>query len=303
MPRFSGIVLSLSLGLVAAVAGAAEPSTTKTAQHIYDQAVTDMEAGNFALACPRLKKVIHLLPEAIGAQLTLAECYEELGYPASALEHYLGAIAKAEGSGQHARVTRARAKAEALALRISALKVEVPETLRGLSGLELLLDGRPFEQARWGQSVLLDDRTYTLVASAPGYRTWSKQIDPPAEPAALKVTVVLEKAGSANDKQKEEATRRKNTRQRSASIVMMGVGAGIAATGGAFSAVTEATGGSSSDPGVVALWSGVAGGLLAGAGALIFFTTPLGEASPGKDAAVHARVGVHPGGLSFQSAW
>ena len=46
------------------------------AQALYDSATVLMDAHDYANACAKLEEVTHLVPDGLGARLTLADCYE-----------------------------------------------------------------------------------------------------------------------------------------------------------------------------------------------------------------------------------
>jgi hypothetical protein len=85
------------------------------AERLYEVATAAMDKGDYATACPKLEEVVRLVPDGIGAKLTLAECYEGAGRLASAWAVYGTARAVAAKAGQPDREKKAAAKERALA--------------------------------------------------------------------------------------------------------------------------------------------------------------------------------------------
>src|SRR5262245_14421848 len=112
-----------------------------TAQALYEQAVAAMDKKDYASACPSLEEVVRLIPEGVGAKLTLAECYEGAGRLASAWTGYALAEAAAAKENQREREQKAHARAEALKPKLARLTIVVPEAVRALPGLAITRDG------------------------------------------------------------------------------------------------------------------------------------------------------------------
>lgn len=162
---------ALCLGLLAAgpvSAQVVDPQTALAAQALYDQATAEMDAGNYASACRKLEEVIRLVPEGIGAKLTLGDCYERSGKLASAWSQFALAESLAARAGQVERAQKASERAAALKPRLATLTVMVPEAVRGTPGLAITRDGVPLGEAQWGTPVPVDTGDHTIIATAPG---------------------------------------------------------------------------------------------------------------------------------------
>src|SRR5690242_14919661 len=134
-------ILTLSLGLLAPAFARAQPVDSRkaaAAQALYDQATSEMDAKRYATACPKLEEVTRLIPEGLGAKLTLGECYESQGRLASAWTQYTLVSASAVKAGQSERSQRAAAKAAAIEPRLARLSLDVPEATRTVSGLAIM---------------------------------------------------------------------------------------------------------------------------------------------------------------------
>ncbi|MEP7122304.1 MAG: tetratricopeptide repeat protein [Byssovorax sp.] len=150
--------------------GAARAQTdaqrTGAARALYDQAVTEMATGDYESACPRLEASVKLEPAALGARITLAECYEGGGKLASAWSTYLQIEAAAGAAKQAARQTKAHDRIEALRPRLAQIVLTVPEEVQSQPGLTVLLDGLEIEPATWSVPIPVDKGTHQLVMTA-----------------------------------------------------------------------------------------------------------------------------------------
>src|SRR5262245_53849434 len=92
-----------AFGASAAWGQPADPKKASAGRALYEQALSDMDAHNYAIACRKLEEVIGMAPEALGAKITLAECYEAEGRLASAWAQYSQAKELATKAGETAR--------------------------------------------------------------------------------------------------------------------------------------------------------------------------------------------------------
>ncbi|WP_437726692.1 hypothetical protein [Sorangium sp. So ce861] len=159
------------------------------AQALYDQATAEMDAGNFASACGKLEEVTRLVPDGLGAKMTLAQCYEAWGKLASAWAEFLRVEALAAKAGQAERATRAGEKAAELRPRLATLTIDVPEEVRGYPGLAITRAGVPLGQAQWGASVPVDKGEHEIVATAPGRKPWRAAAVVKADGEAVSVAI------------------------------------------------------------------------------------------------------------------
>jgi hypothetical protein len=138
-----------------------------SAQVLFDDALTLMEAGNHAEACPKLERSQQLDP-GMGTEFRLAECYEKLGRIASAWTRYVS-VAEAAVRAQSAdRESLARKRAEALRPRLPRLIIRLSPEAAAITGLKVSRDGAEIDRALLDQPIVLDPGPHQLVVSAPG---------------------------------------------------------------------------------------------------------------------------------------
>ncbi|WP_437475993.1 hypothetical protein WME75_25355 [Sorangium sp. So ce1014] len=150
----------------------ADRQTAVAAQALYDQATAEMDAGELASACGKLEEVTRLVPDGLGAKMTLAQCYEAWGKLASAWAEFSRVEDLAAKAGQTERSTRAGEKVAELRPRLATLTIDVPEEVRGYPGLAITRDGVPLGQAQWGASVPVDTGEHEIAVTAPGRKPW-----------------------------------------------------------------------------------------------------------------------------------
>lgn len=168
----------------AAFAEAHDAQRLARAQALYDKATIEMDAGQFAVACPALAEVVRLIPEGMGARLTLGECLEEQGKLASAWLQF----AIVEGSASKpTQVHEAATRAAALRPKLPTMKLTFPPTLGATPGLTIRRDGAPLSRIHWATSFPVDAGVHEIVVQAPGFKTWRRQV---AIPVRGQLTVV-----------------------------------------------------------------------------------------------------------------
>jgi hypothetical protein len=171
----------------AETAKAAKAAAAKAAA-MYREAVALMDKGKYAIACPKLEEVVRLVPEGIGAKITLAECFEESGRLASAWAAFGVAEQAAGAAGQRGRQMRARARRDALEPKVAKLTIQVGERARSLEGLSILRDGAPVAPDAWGTAVPVDKGRHAVVATAGAYR-FEKEVEVAADGASVSVLI------------------------------------------------------------------------------------------------------------------
>jgi len=165
----------------------AESGSSAAAQALFDQGKALMAAGKVADACPKFEESQRLDPGS-GTLVNLALCYEKTGRSASAWTTYLDAAAAARAAGNPERERGARERAAALAPKVSKVTVDVPPEAR-VAGLAVTRNGVAVPPAEWGLPIPTDPGTYEIVAKAPGYESWSKQLSVSGEGAVTPVSV------------------------------------------------------------------------------------------------------------------
>jgi hypothetical protein len=155
----------------------AEDDDRAAAQALYDEALADMDRSDFAVARKKLEEVVQRVPEAGGAKVTLAECYESLGLLASAWSMYQVAATLAVEQGQSARAEKAQARIAALEPRLAKVRIEVPPDVAAIDGLAIARDALPVGRKDWGQFIPIDVGEHDVTASAPGYASFRKRFE------------------------------------------------------------------------------------------------------------------------------
>jgi hypothetical protein len=193
----------LRLGPLAGVAclsfsGLAHADDRASAQELFDAGQKLMTAHDYAHACPKFEESQRLDP-AIGTLLNLGNCYEHEGRLATAWAVFLEAGARAKAAGQTQRVQVAHDHAESLSARAPRLLLLVPSAAN-MPALVVKRDGEIVGRAQWGEAIPVDPGSHTIVASAPGLKSWSQTVTL-AERDKISVTVpelVLDPAAPEN---------------------------------------------------------------------------------------------------------
>lgn len=184
------LLVPLMIARTGAFAQTTAPNALATAQTLNDQAQEAMAKKDYATACPLLEAVVELIPDGMGAQLSLAECYEGAGKLASALTAYayVDEVATKPSQAQYRRTAHKRA--EMLKPQVPKLKIVVAEAVRGIPGLEITRDELAVGSAQWGISIPMDKGNHTIVATGTGKQRWERSIQITNEGATESVVVV-----------------------------------------------------------------------------------------------------------------
>ncbi|WP_437946517.1 hypothetical protein WME98_37465 [Sorangium sp. So ce296] len=321
-PRAFVLFLCL-LAPVTARAQPVAPQRETTVQALYEQATSEMDAGRYERACPRLEEVVRLAPDALGAKLTLGECYEGWGKLASAWSQYVLVEGEATKVGDLDRQMKAAGKSAALKPKLATLTIEVPASVRSVPGLTITRDGLPVREAQWSVPLPLDVGRHEIVVSGRGYKTSKQQIEIAADGHRVAVPVPpLESMTSAGSNPERPW-------QRPAAIVAIGLGGAGLAVGAVLGGLAIARNQESNDghcsaqdrcdPAgldlrrqAVGLGNGstvalVTGGLLAAGGAVLFVTAPSQAQRDGRaqsrGARWRAEIALLPGSVAVQGVW
>ena len=163
-------VLFTPVGLRAQTADA---QSAAAASALYDEATRDLDAKRYEVACPKLEKVTRQLPDALGAKLTLAKCYEGLGKLASASSQYSIVETLASRAGQNERASKAALKVKALKPKLAMLTLEVAQAVRSIPNVTIARDGVPLDEGEWSAPIPVDNGEHAIVVTAPGYKSWT----------------------------------------------------------------------------------------------------------------------------------
>jgi len=184
----AAVVVAAMLASADARAQAHGTQALTAAQALHNEAEIALDRGDYASACPKLEEVVRLVPEGIGAKLTLAECYEGAGKLASAWTAYVVAERTAATAKQGAREKLARSRAEALRPRLATLTILVRGAAT-LSGLEIQRDGVVVGAPQWGSPVPVDKGVHVITATAPGKVRWEKTVEIESDGVTETVTI------------------------------------------------------------------------------------------------------------------
>ncbi|WP_437624502.1 hypothetical protein [Sorangium sp. So ce1151] len=185
------LLAAVPLFLVPAVVEAqTSDAQTAVATALFEQAVAEMDQKDYASACRKLEEAMRLAPQALGAQLKLAQCYEADGKLASAWMRYTVVRDVAERSGQAERAEKAAAGAAALKDKLARMILEVPDAVRAIPGLAITRDGVLVGEGQWGAAVPVDRGTHAIVVTAPGREPWKRDV--PIEADGARISVLVE---------------------------------------------------------------------------------------------------------------
>jgi len=300
--------------LSAAQAEAATPEEKAAAEAQFDEGVKLLKAGSLDAACKKLESSQRIDP-GIGTLLYLGECYEKSGKSASAWATFREAASAAQAAGQSERARVGMQRADRLADKLSKLTVELASENMSIEGLEITSDEQKITRGLWGTALPVDPGEHTIKAMAPGYEPLEvkvtigpngqnqtiqlaalKQLPPGAEPpqAEPQGTTVREQTTGPQDAGVSDGKG-----QRTAGLVIGGIGVLGLAAGGVFGVLAIVDNGKAKEggcePGAGACPVGVdgigaannarteamvstigfiAGGALVAAGAVLYFTAP-----------------------------
>lgn len=195
--RSSLFTLAIAFALTSSsLAHADADSDRQAAQALFEKSEELMKAKNYAAACPKLEEVTRLVPDGLGAKLTLAECYEGAGKLASAWTTYAQVESLAARLNQPDRQTLARDRAAALKPRLARLVIRVPSEVSALAGLEVKRDGKPIGQAQFGEAIPADVGTHKVEVAATGKAPWSAEAKVSSDGSEVTVDIPSLKDGS-----------------------------------------------------------------------------------------------------------
>jgi hypothetical protein len=181
----------LALAALLALPRAALANDPVAAEALFDRGRALMDKGLYASACPKFAESQRLDP-AVGTLLNLAECYDKAQKLALAWATFREADAAASREGQAARAAYAHKRADELEKRLARLSIDVPPDAR-VDGLVILRDGDAVREPVWGIPVPIDPGPHTIEARAPGYTTYTTTVVATKESPPV-VIPLLEKA-------------------------------------------------------------------------------------------------------------
>lgn len=227
----------LAVFLVASAAHADEPRADPRAraQQLFDSALADAEAGNFAAACPKFLASQEADPKT-STLLNLANCYEKNGQTASAW----GAFREAEGRARNANrkdwETVAHTRAEALEPKLVRLSVVVPPEASA-PGMVVERDGVAIGPGEWAVAIPVDPGEHRVRATATGREPWESKVD--VREATMTITVPPLERIPEPPPEPKLAPAPHWTPMRTAGVVTAGAGVAALAAGGIVALVAK----------------------------------------------------------------
>jgi hypothetical protein len=333
-----GVAFAILFASSAAVAQQQPDAKAQAAaSELYTQAKREMEAGDYARACPRLEAARKILPDHVRTGVTLAQCYDKAGQPASAWAELKRVRPLAEAQGRADKWIEIDAKVADLEGRVPRLLIEVPAEVGALPGFAITRNGTPIVTAQWGTAEPVDPGVYEIGATALGKAPWSARVEVKnpgknvavkvAPPWALPARVAEKPVAEAKDKTPSRpASAASSSWMRTAGFVGMGVGAAGLGVGAVLGGMALSRKGASNDGHCMtddrcdqagfdlrtearALGNGstaafIVGGVVLGAGVALFVISPPG--SKGREAdegQARASLLIGPSGLGIRGAW
>ncbi|MBK7540088.1 MAG: hypothetical protein IPI49_32980 [Myxococcales bacterium] len=169
------IVIAIAPFCLAPVVGLAQPLPEGTAEAnaLFDEGKRLLVEGDVENACPKFEASLALI-DRLGVRLNLADCHEKAGRTATAWAEFRESEARA--ANQPDRAAYARQRAEALLPRLVTLKDSLSAASRSRE-MNVRCDGAEIPAEALGSPRPIDPGSYTIEASAPGFRAWSMRVD------------------------------------------------------------------------------------------------------------------------------
>lgn len=171
MRHVLGAVVALS-----AVAGRAHGQSEDAkalAEQLFSQGREFAKSNRWEEACPKFEASLRYDP-VLGTKLNLASCYEHVGKLASAWGLYRDLIELAKKTGDLKRASYAEKQVKVIEPRLPTLQISVPTELP--AGFTIERDGTPLDPGAFGTALFVDPGTHKVVASAPGFESFTHSI-------------------------------------------------------------------------------------------------------------------------------
>lgn len=191
------LVAAAALYVPRPASAAPSESTAAQAQALFNGAIAKMKAHDYATACPELEEVTRLLPDAIGAKVELAVCYEQTKRLASAWATWSEVQTTAHRAGQTERETKASERIRELTTKLSHLTLDVAPEIAGVPGLSISRDGVQVGPAQWGKAIPVDGGNHEVRVTAPGYLPFRRSVNIRASNDETLLTIPALQPGTA----------------------------------------------------------------------------------------------------------
>ncbi len=171
--RIAALAAALLLFFVPSLVHAdALPDVIGEATKLYSAAQADYDNKAFDSACPKFEAALKLTPEHVRTAISLAQCYDKLDKPASALRVLQRAKLLAESRSAQEKVREIAGKITALLPRLPVLRIIVPENVARLPGVTILRGVIRVFPADWGEPIPVNPGTYQIKVSANEGQPW-----------------------------------------------------------------------------------------------------------------------------------
>jgi hypothetical protein len=143
------------------------------ARALFDEGRQLAKAGRYPEACSKFESARKLFTSS-GLLLNLADCHERTNRTATAWAEFGDAAYAAATAGRARDEAEAKRRQAALQDKLSlvAIRVDgatVDEAIRR--------DGTPVDRSAWGAGIPVDPGTHVITAEAPGRQSWTKSIE------------------------------------------------------------------------------------------------------------------------------
>ena len=228
-----------------------DPEKRAAAQALFDAGRQLSTQGQYAQACPKLVESYALDP-AIGTKFYLADCFEHVGKLASAWTYYLDVAEEAHSTGTADREKFANERATALKPRLPQLTVTLGRAR--IPGLVVRRDGIVVGEGTLDTPIPVDLGEHVVNVTAPGKKAWETRLEAKQEGEALKVEIPVLEPDTSGPRVPPEVPADPapppSTKQRTAGLVVGGVGVSSLAVGFNFGGVALQKRNASNAPGV-----------------------------------------------------
>jgi hypothetical protein len=189
-----GLALGMAVVLSSSAARAEPPKRDPAAAEVLFRSGRDLVAkGNHAEGCAKFDASFALDPST-GTLLNIAKCHERDGKLVSAWADYQRALTlniATQGAERRAGLERiAKEGIAALEPRLPKVRIAIADPP---AGLKVLRDGSEMPTASLGEALPMDPGKHEVSASAPGYRTETREVElGEGKTATLEIALVKE---------------------------------------------------------------------------------------------------------------
>ena len=144
------------------------------AREAFEKGLELFNRANFDEACPYFETSLAVVP-GVGTRGKLAECYEKLGLTASAWRLFKEVEVLSKKLGDERRAEIAAQRVQALEPLLARLTID-PGPSVSAPGFAVQHNTKPVAPRSLDRPIVVDPGTQVLVASAPGYQSWSGRV-------------------------------------------------------------------------------------------------------------------------------